>query len=438
VVRVTVASATRRVDVALPDAVPTAELVNDLARAVGLLDPATAHCGYRLVTTGGRELTGSIGLVDQGIGDGALLTVAPRIIDPPRLYDDLAEAMADVVERDIDPWHAGAGRRVALTTATVLSVLGALAMVIDGSFGAGVAAGGAALGLVTGAVVVARVARDPGSAVGVAWAGVSFAAIAGLGLANDGPASGPPAAYAGAGAAMAGLACLLMLGEGRSTVIPPVVVGAMFLTAGSATCVLPLDLGVVLTTLLTVVVLAGSFVPALALGVTGVMSEASISGERMPVDIQELRADALLAHQIVLAASTSTGLLLLLAAPAAVSLGSSGTLLAVAISLVVMLRTRRHHAGSQVLAGVISGIAGLLSATIAVLFFHPWARPLVAVCLVAAGFIVLALTLVPYTSSVRRDRLSDLVESAALLATLPLLLVATGAVAMIQDRAGSW
>ena len=37
-VRVTVASGTRRVDLVLPGAVPVAELVPELARSVGLLD----------------------------------------------------------------------------------------------------------------------------------------------------------------------------------------------------------------------------------------------------------------------------------------------------------------------------------------------------------------------------------------------------------------
>ena len=48
-VRVTVASGTRRVDLVLPGAVPVAELVPELARSVGLLDPSTVYGGYRLV-----------------------------------------------------------------------------------------------------------------------------------------------------------------------------------------------------------------------------------------------------------------------------------------------------------------------------------------------------------------------------------------------------
>ena len=104
-VRVTVASRTRRVDLVLPGAVPVAELVPELARSVGLLDPATAHGGYRLVTQGGRVLAGDSGLTFQGIEDGRLLTVTAGVDDvPPRVYDDVVEAMADVIEREVEPW----------------------------------------------------------------------------------------------------------------------------------------------------------------------------------------------------------------------------------------------------------------------------------------------------------------------------------------------
>ena len=107
-VRVTVASGTRRVDLVLPAAVPVAELVPELARSVGLLDPGTVYGGYRLVTREGRELAGDAGLAIQGIEDGGLITVTAGVDDePPRVYDDVVEAMTDVVERDLEALGAG-------------------------------------------------------------------------------------------------------------------------------------------------------------------------------------------------------------------------------------------------------------------------------------------------------------------------------------------
>src|SRR3712207_4123779 len=97
-VRVTVASATRRVDLMLPTGVPVAELMPELARSVGMLDPTTAHDGHRLVSAGGQGLVANASLAAQGIVDGQLLAIVTGKPTPARVYEDVAEAMADVVE----------------------------------------------------------------------------------------------------------------------------------------------------------------------------------------------------------------------------------------------------------------------------------------------------------------------------------------------------
>ena len=130
-VRVTVTSATRRVDLALPGAAAVADLVPELARSVGLLDAGTAYVGYRLVTQDGRALVADAGLTAQGVEDGDVITVAAGPRDPsPRVYDDAVEAMADVVERDLQPWDAEAGRRTALWAAVLLLLVGAVGLVL--------------------------------------------------------------------------------------------------------------------------------------------------------------------------------------------------------------------------------------------------------------------------------------------------------------------
>src|SRR6187551_249050 len=109
--RVSVSSGTRRVDLVLPGSVLLAELVPELARSVGLLDAATVYGGYRVLTQDGRRLASDAGLTIQGVEDGGLLTVAAGVDEaPPRVYDDVVEAMSDAVERDLRPWEPAAGR----------------------------------------------------------------------------------------------------------------------------------------------------------------------------------------------------------------------------------------------------------------------------------------------------------------------------------------
>ena len=441
-VRVSVSSGARRVDLVLPGSVPVAELVPELARSVGLLDAATVYGGYRVVTGAGRELSGESGLVVQGVEDGGLLTVTAGVDEPPpRIYDDIVEAMTDVVERDLEPWSPASGRRTALTAAGLLMALGGVALFIQlDSLLACVAAAVVALVLVAGAIVLSRGQHEPEAAVSVAWMGAGYAALAPLmlGLRDGQPLFGSALAYAGAGALLAGLVCVVGLGEGRVLTIPPAVVGAIALATGLVLRGLDVDAAVLLTTTLVLVVLAGSVFPWLALGVTGtnvdqLFTQADITADPDEIDPERVGTDARIAHQILVATSATVGILLVLVAPLAVSLGLSGTLLAVDACLVVMLRTRQYRTGTEVLVGLTSGILGLASVAVSLLWLHPEWRPTAAVALAATGAVLLAFTLLPGVPSLRRGRLGDIAETACLLGLLPLLVLAAGVYSSIRS-----
>jgi type VII secretion integral membrane protein EccD len=436
--RLTVASGARRVDLVLPGAVPVAELVPELARSVGLLDGATVYGGYHLVTADGRALAGDAGLVIQGVEDGGLITVTAGVDDVvPRVYDDVVEAMTDVVERDLKPWQPASGRRTALTAAALLLALGAVALLIQDGDLAAVAAALVAVGLVTGAIVLSRAQRETEAAVAVAWMGCGYAVVAGLMLAPDGDLFDLPVVSAAAGVIVAGLVCLVGLGEGRTLMIPPVVVGAVFLATGLVLRAVDFGYADVLTATLVLVVIAGSVFPWMALGATGtrvdqLFSDADITSDPDEIDALQVAADARTAHEILVAITATVGLLLVLIGPLAVSLGLTGTLLSIVCCLVVMLRTRQYRTGAEVLVGLSAGVLGLAATAVAVLWLHPDWRPTTAVALASTGAVLLALTLLPASPSIRRGRLGDLAESVCLLALLPLVVLATGIFASIR------
>jgi type VII secretion integral membrane protein EccD len=439
-VRVTVTSGTRRVDLVLPGAVPVAELVPELARSVGLLDAVTVYGGYRLVTQDGRQLATESGLMIQGVEDGGVITVAAGVDDePPRVYDDVVEAMTDVVERDLRPWDAAAGRRTSLWAAVMLLLLGAAALLVQhGSGIASTATVAVAVVLVLGAIVLSRVQGETDASVSVALMGCVYAAVAGLMIGWSTPFFATPAAAAGGGALVAGLIAAVGLGQGRTLALPAVVVGAVFLATGLLLNASAFDPAVVLTTVLALVVIAGSVFPWLALGATGtsveqLFSSADITNDPKQIDPAQIGADARVAHEILVAVSATVGLLLVLIAPLAVSLGVAGTSLSVLAAVVIMLRTRQYRTGSEVLVGLVSGVLGLISTALSVLWLHPSWRPAAAVALAITGAVLLALTLVPQGTSVRRGRLGDVAESVALLALLPALVIATGVFSSIKS-----
>jgi type VII secretion integral membrane protein EccD len=407
---------------------------------VGLLDAVSVYGGYRLVTQDGRALATDSGLTIQGVEDGGVITVAAGVDDePPRVYDDVVEAMTDVVERDLRPWDAAAGRRTALWAAVLLLLVGAGSLLIQhGSDIAAAASVVVAVVLVLGAVVLSRTQGETDAAVAVAVMGCVYAAVAGLMLAWGTPFFGAPVAAAGGGALAAGLVSALGVAEGRTLLLPPVVAGAVFLATGLVTRGSTYDPAVVLTTALALVVVAGSVFPWLALGATGtsvdqLFSTADIANDPDEIDPQRIAADARVAHEILVAVSATVGLLLVLVSPLAVSLGLAGTIVAVLACVVVMLRTRQYRTGAEVLVGLVSGVLGLLSIALSVLWLHPGWRPGAAVALAVTGAVLLALTLLPQGTSVRRGRLGDVAETVALLALLPALVLATGVFSAIRS-----
>jgi hypothetical protein len=238
------------------------------------------------------------------------------------------------------------------------------------------------------------------------------------------------------------LAALLGTRRGRLLLLPAVAAGAVCAAAGLVMQTTPLDPALPLTTLLTLVVLATSGLPTLALSTSGAGRHAlsvgpSPSGvdrsgtdgtgaDGTAIDMERLAADCRLAHEILVAVSTTAGTLLVLLAPFAVSLGAVGAAVPLLGSAVVILRTRRYRSADDVRVALVFGILGLISTALSLLLLEPGSRVEVAAVAVAAGVVLLARTSVPGPGDRRPGRLGDWMESAALVALVPALVVAAG------------
>ena len=438
VLRATVTSHDRRVDLALPGAVPVADLLPELARSVGLLDATTAHGGYELVTLTGQVLEPDAGLVAQEVGDGAVLTVAPRgEVARRRVHDDVVEAMADAVEHDLVTWGPSCGRRAAVLAVGVQLVLGAVALHVADGVLSGVSACLAAATLVVAAAALSRGRDERALAVVLAWSSTGYAAVAGAHLASAVPPPVPVPAVVGGASALAGLAALTGLGEGRVLVLPPVVVGTALVVCGLAEQRVALDLVEVLMVGLVLVVVAGSVLPWVALGVTTVGTDqlrgiADPRSDAGAVDPDQVAADASLGHDVLLALTTAVGLLVLLVAPLAAARGPAGTAVGVTCCAVVLLRTRQHRVASEVTAGLLLGGLALVALVVSVLWHHPgWSETAAALVGVGTTAVLVALVLPGSVPPWRRARLGDLAEAACLAGLPPLLLLATGVLGLV-------
>ncbi|GAA3828949.1 type VII secretion integral membrane protein EccD [Streptomyces phyllanthi] len=186
--RVTIVAPDSRIDVALPDDVPVADLYPEILRLSQQSPAEGAPVGYHLVRRDGTVLDSSRSFSAQRILDGELLTLRPFSDSlPPAVFDDVSEAVASAVTREHKLWSGDLTRAAGLVGGGVLPAL--LAFVAwtadplhDMHSLPGVLAAVTGLVLVVLGAVRARVYDDRASAVALGLGALPNVAVAGSGL----------------------------------------------------------------------------------------------------------------------------------------------------------------------------------------------------------------------------------------------------------------
>ena len=188
--RATVAAPRRRIDLALPEDVPVAEILPGLLAHAGeeLADEGVGHGGWMLRRPDGTPLGHTRTLSSHRVRDGEVLHLVPRRVEWPELdYDDLVDAIATGSRRRAARWSRRHTRQAGLAVGCA-AVLLALAAVAGSGPDWGPAArwllGQAALLLVAG-IVLSRVAGDSGAGAVVGLLALPYA-VAGGALAQAG------------------------------------------------------------------------------------------------------------------------------------------------------------------------------------------------------------------------------------------------------------
>lgn len=121
--RITIAAPKRRIDVALPENVPLAELLPSVLRHAGegIADDGEQHGGWLLRRADGVALESARTLGAQTVRDGEVLHLVPRRTEWPELdYDDIAEAIAGGARKYGRAWSGRATRVTSLSVATLI------------------------------------------------------------------------------------------------------------------------------------------------------------------------------------------------------------------------------------------------------------------------------------------------------------------------------
>ncbi|KNB51211.1 type VII secretion integral membrane protein EccD [Streptomyces caatingaensis] len=463
--RVTVVAPDSRIDVALPDDVAVADLLPEVLRLSGHAPQGTTPPGYHLVATDGTVLEPARSLAAQRVLDGALLRLRPFTESlPPAVYDDVADAVASAVARDRTLWNERLLRASGLFGGALLLVL--LGFVLwfadpvrhDMHGLPGIIAASVGVLLTALAGVRARVYDDRASAVAMGLAALPHLMIAGSGL-----LALPAGEGVGRLQFLLGCVTVLVASVALAAVVPsgdaPFVAAVFASAVGTVATFVAILTGASPTDTAAVcaVVAIGAiaFLPGLSarvarlpIGYAAPRSAAADDPEREPggpagepVDADRVAAQARRGHEMLLGLVGGSSAVVV---GAAAVLGFSddmwAQLLALAAGVAMLLRARLFRYTAQVAAVLGAGLAALALLVLG-LSLNPPAGALrsmlegdrgpldvhtvwLAAAVAAGAALVVAVALIVPKKGLSPfwGRLSDLAESAFLLALVPLCL----------------
>jgi len=432
--RISVQSEGRRLDIGVPAQVPLIEFMPGFARSLGVLDPTMTYAGYALQKADGTVLDVAQGAAAQGVEDGEVLTLARGgLLAQPRVYDDIVEAVIDATGRQNKPWSAQDNARTALAVSlTLLGICAILLLAAGPSLGLGaLIAGGGAVALLTVAAVVGRLGQlEAGQGLGIAAA--VFAALAGYLAVPPGPSLwGWPLAAAGLAMLVTGGAALALMPDRAEVQLVPLVTGGVIGVTATIAAILPAaDAGAYALMVGIVATLAGAL-PWLVLSSTRIrvispQSDAEVFDDPVPIDAADVAARAARGQRTLVALRIALGVVVLASTPLVAAGTPVGAALCTLAFLGMMFPSRQAYARSSVLAIMAVGTVGLAVSGLTVSIAQPDLRIVLMIAIAAATVVVVTVTLLSPKARTRLTRLADTVELLVLAVLLPLGVIAAG------------
>ncbi|WP_432984789.1 type VII secretion integral membrane protein EccD [Dactylosporangium sp. CA-233914] len=430
--RITINAPQRRVDVAVPDAVPLAELLPELLQhaGAGLADDGERHGGWLLRRADGTTLSSAAGLAGQGVYDGAVLHLVPARTGWPELeYDDVVEAIAAGARRQGLPWSPAATRATAIGV-TGAGLLVALLSIVRND--QPLVAAAVAVGLVLAGVTASRAYGDALVGAGLAVFAMPFAAAGGWLAAPEPATPADRTLLAGVALLLAALVAAAGVAHLLRIFVAGISAGALgALTGLLATAIRPAAAAAVL---LAVLVAGVAGVPLLAIRLGKLPmpivtdpGELASSGrglttaaDRTRIFAAVARTDEMLTGMLLGLAIAGAGASLVLARSGDVS----GTVLVAVASTALLLRARTFLTVRQRLPLIVAGVAGFV---LLALFVRVDAKiisavvPLVALVVAVAGARLAGRPASPYVGQA-----VDLLDTLCLVAVVPIACAVLG------------
>ena len=442
-------------DVALPEHVPTAELLPGLLRAAGdeLADQGQEHGGWVLRKSDGTLIDAARPIGTQELRDGDVLHLMPRRAEWPEMdYDDVVDAIATDARRQSRSWGSANTRRAAVAVASSALLLGLGILLTSGPNWElpGAIALGLSLLLLAAAVTMSRALGDAGAGAVIGSVAMGYAFSGGVALSQgDQPLFDAEAAQYLAGCLalfVVGLLGYLGVADRTQYFVAGIVVGLLGFLGSLIGLIWETNVVDVGAVLMTVVVVFTPSIPLLSIRL------GKLPMPSLPTTVEDLLADPPVVplprvHATVRRSDELLGGMLLggavVVSLSELVLTGSGELSAFILVAVVasasLLRGRLFPAVRHRAPLLVTGVVGLAAVTVGTLGMAPDMRlsvivpvlVVLAALVLAAGYAYQNRPPSPYVG-----RISDILDIVLVVAVVPVACAVLGLYGYFRSLGG--
>ena len=411
-----------RTDVTIPQSIPLVELLPGLVESVGAFSDQPTNDGFAVRTASGRLLDQSKSLAAQGVRAGAALILEPLGEGAADMvYDDLTEAVGQVVERVSTPWTRDDARTFAALASAALIFVAAvlLATTPQDAISSMQSENVAFFNYVYGAIGIVAALLVTGTSAVVTR---KYAGPSGIALAHTVPFLTAASALRlmqaqwdtggwiaiGVGLLIGSLAMLTLPKQYRISIAAPLVLGTMMAATGLMVKVGSLSQVGVSAILFALVIVLLQIAPWIALAHIPVRVLDANTSE--PIPAQGVTDQVNTSFVFVVALRAGGGLAALFLTVSLAILGS--------VSLI--LQTRSIRARVEVLLGSLTGLTTILIAATLVTRTDPSSLPWITLSAIAAALVLVVTNVVGPRARPHLTRIADTIAVLSLFVLIPL------------------
>ena len=433
--RLTVAYQARTVTLHVTNALIVADVLPDIARRLGVLDPSIVYGGFRLLTAEGDALTLSQTFAEQHVPDNSTLTLEPGVsADTDHVYDDVVEAVGTSVQQVYRPWATEHTTFTSLLISTGMLAIcvGWLALFPASLWIATLSLGFAAVLIALCAVIQGKAMTTQARVIGVEAS--AFAAVGGYQLASalvpNASTYAMPMAGAGIGLLLAGCLMTFAAPGTRPYGVIPITIGVLIIIPAVLCTAMPDWTLAVWIIMVTLAALAANTLPWMCLSfarlsVQSPHSDAEIFALPEPIDYQDVKRRYIAGSTMLFIGRVSIAAVLLVAVPLLNSLHTVlGSVLCLVAFLAMLLDSRQIYALRDMTITVAAAGIGIICTGLASVRAHPeFAIPL-TIGMMCCAFATIMLTHVTDRKSLFATRVADMAETICIMALPPLAYLA--------------